>query len=84
MYAFAAGYIAKVRLTTPALVTPTPTGEVTTVTTMATKTPTPKQTGSIPTPYPTDTPQSPLPGILAITALGAVCVWGVLGKIKKN
>jgi hypothetical protein len=51
---------------------------------MTTKPATPKQTNSIPTPYPTDTPQSPSPGILAITALGIIGVLGVLGRIKKN
>jgi hypothetical protein len=84
MYVFAVGYIDNVRLTTPAIVTPAITEQVTTATTMTTKTPTPKQTNSIPTPYPTDTPQSPSPGILAITALGIIGIWGVLGRIKKN
>jgi len=84
MYVFAVGYIDNVRLTTPAIVTPTTTEQVATATTMTTKTPTPKQTNSIPTPYPTDTPQSPSSGILAITALGIIGVWGVLGRIKKN
>jgi hypothetical protein len=83
MYVFAVGYIDNVRLTTPTPVTTT-TEQVTTVTTMTTKTPTPKQTNSIPTPYPTDTPQSPSPGILVITAIGIIGVWGVLGRIKKN
>jgi hypothetical protein len=84
MYVFAVGYIDNVRLTTPAMVTPTPTEQVTTVTTMTTKPPTTKQTSSLPTPYPTTTPQSSAPAIIAITALGIMGVWGVLGRIKKN
>ncbi len=82
MNVYALGYIDNIRLTTPA--TTTPTEQTTTITTITTKNPTPKQTSGIPTPYPTDTPKSSIPGTLAIAALGIICIWGVLGKIRKN
>jgi hypothetical protein len=86
MNIYALGYIDNVRLTTPAVVTTTPTEvtQVTIVTTTPTKIPTAKQTIIGPTPYPPDTPESPSAGILAIAALGIVGVVGVLGRMKKN
>jgi hypothetical protein len=86
MNIYALGYIDNVRLTTPAVVTTTPTEvtQVTTVTTTPMKKPTPKQTSIVPTSYPTDTPASPSAGILALGALGIIGVYGVLGRMKKD
>ncbi|MGD0079888.1 MAG: hypothetical protein ABSB80_04485 [Methanoregula sp.] len=82
MYIYAEGYIDSVRLTTPSTVTPVPTFAATLTQTPApgsalTKVTTHKPTLTVPTPYPTATPQSPLPGVLAIAALGiaALCSW---------
>lgn len=73
MNRYASGYIDNVRLTVPATVTETP-AEVVTVSGTTTLPPTtktmPMPTTTLPTPYPTATPESPLSGITAITALG--------------
>ena len=91
MYIFAEGYIDSVRLTTPSTVTPVPTFAATLTQTPApgsalTKVTTHKPTLTVPTPYPTATPQSPLPGVLAIAALGiaALCRLASSGRERNN
>jgi hypothetical protein len=83
MNVYALGYIDNVRLSIPVAATPSPTRQLTSLTTVTTKNPTPKQTSSIPTPYPT-TQKSPEPGILAISAVCMIGIWAILGRIRKN
>ncbi len=83
---YAQGYIDNIRLTAPAVVTPT-TSVVTpavSVSTIPTTKPTVQQTTLVLTPYPTDTPESPSPGILAIAALVITGVCGILIQKKRN
>jgi hypothetical protein len=83
---YAEGNIDNVRLTEPVAVTITPTDvtKVPATTTLPPKTPTPKLTTVVPTSYPADTPSSPSAGVLAIAALGIICLFGVLAGKKQN
>ncbi|MDD1694301.1 MAG: hypothetical protein LUQ71_06210, partial [Methanoregula sp.] len=88
MNRYAKGYIDNVRLTIPATVTATPTPTITVagtaVPTAATTKATPKSTTTVPTSLPATTPESPLSGITAITALGITGLCSGLFLKKRN